>query len=148
MVVLQSAFPCASTHYMGSDRKSRPPRRTNISSSSRLCSSGHTAAMRKNEIPKMNHPRMPASGPPECSLCAIQATQCGHSFAQIAATLKRSSTGHFHAVRFYEDDKSLCRIVSNFIAEGLTLDQPAVVIATRPHIDAIVDNLAESAIDV
>ena len=56
--------------------------------------------------------------------------------------------GHFHAVRFYEDDKSLCRIVSNFIAEGLTLEQPAVVIATRPHIDAIVDNLAESAIDV
>jgi hypothetical protein len=56
--------------------------------------------------------------------------------------------GHFHAVRFYEDDRSLCRIVSNFIAEGLTLDQPAVVIATRPHIDGIVDNLAESAIDV
>ena len=56
--------------------------------------------------------------------------------------------GHFHAVRFYEDDRSLCRIVSNFIAEGLALEQPAVVIATRPHIDAIVDNLAQSAIDV
>ena len=40
-------------------------------------------------------------------------------------------SGHFHAVRFYEDDKSLCRIVSGFIAEGLALDQPALVIATQ-----------------
>jgi hypothetical protein len=60
----------------------------------------------------------------------------------------RAQGGHFHAVRFYEDDKSLCRIVSTFITEGLALDQPALVIATRPHTDAIVDNLAKSAIDV
>ena len=57
----------------------------------------------------------------------------------------RAQGGHFHAVRFYEDDKSLCHIVSNFIAEGLALDQPAVVIATGRHIDAIVDNLAAAA---
>jgi hypothetical protein len=56
--------------------------------------------------------------------------------------------GHFHAVRFYEDDNSLCRIVSGFIAEGLALGQPALVIATQAHGDAIVKTLAAAAIDV
>jgi hypothetical protein len=56
--------------------------------------------------------------------------------------------GHFHAVRFYEDDKSLCRIVSGFIADGFALEQPALVIATQPHIDAIVKNLTDAAVDV
>jgi hypothetical protein len=56
--------------------------------------------------------------------------------------------GHFHAVRFYEDDRSLCRIVSGFITEGLALQQPALVIATQPHIDAIVKNLADASVDV
>ena len=59
-----------------------------------------------------------------------------------------SASGHFHAVRFYEDDTSLCRIVSGFVAEGLALDQPALVIATQPHIDAVVKNLTAAAIDV
>ena len=58
------------------------------------------------------------------------------------------SGGHFHAVRFYEDDNSLCRIVSGFIVEGLALDQPALIIATQPHIDVIVNNLAAATIDV
>jgi hypothetical protein len=56
--------------------------------------------------------------------------------------------GHFHAVRFYEDDKSLCRIVSGFIAEGLALDQPALIIATKPHIDCIIENLTAATINV
>jgi hypothetical protein len=56
--------------------------------------------------------------------------------------------GHFHAVRFYEDDNSLCRIVSGFIAEGIVLGQPALIIATRPHIDSIIQNLANASIDV
>ena len=59
-----------------------------------------------------------------------------------------AADGHFHAVRFYEDDKSLCRIVSDFIAKGLALEQPALVIATQPHIDAIVKNLTDATIDV
>ena len=59
-----------------------------------------------------------------------------------------SASGHFHAVRFYEDDASLCRIVSGFVAEGLALDQPALVIATQPHLDAVLKNLTAAAIDV
>ena len=54
-----------------------------------------------------------------------------------------TKSGHFHAVRFYEDSNSLCRIVSGFVAEGLALDQPALIIATKPHIDCIVENLTE-----
>jgi hypothetical protein len=56
--------------------------------------------------------------------------------------------GHFHAVRFYEDDNSLCRIVSAFIAEGITLEQPALIIATPAHLQCIVENLGAAAIDV
>ena len=56
--------------------------------------------------------------------------------------------GSFHAVRFYEDDASLCRIVSRFVAEGLALDQPALIISTRPHLDCIVENLTAATIDV
>lgn len=57
-------------------------------------------------------------------------------------------SGHFHAVRFYEDSNSLCRIVSGFVAEGFALDQPAVIIASQPHLDCIVKNLTEANIDV
>jgi hypothetical protein len=57
-------------------------------------------------------------------------------------------SGHFHAVRFYEDADSLCRIVSGFIAEGLALGQPALLIATKTHADCIEENLAKAAIDV
>lgn len=56
--------------------------------------------------------------------------------------------GHFHAVRFYEDDNSLCRIVSSFLLEGLALEQPGLVIATPPHAAAILNNLRAAAADV
>ena len=56
--------------------------------------------------------------------------------------------GHFHAVRFYEDDTSLCRIVSDFIGEGIAAGQPALVIATAAHNQCILDNLRASGIDI
>jgi hypothetical protein len=56
--------------------------------------------------------------------------------------------GHFHAVRFYEDDTSLCRIVSGFIGEGIGVGQPALVIATAAHNECILDNLRASGADV
>jgi hypothetical protein len=56
--------------------------------------------------------------------------------------------GHFHAVRFYEDDSSLCRIVSGFVSEGLTANQPALIIATAPHLAGILQNLTEAGVDV
>jgi len=56
--------------------------------------------------------------------------------------------GHFHAVRFYEDEMSLCRIVSGFIAEGVVIGQPGLVIASAPHNECILDNLRAAGIDV
>ena len=44
--------------------------------------------------------------------------------------MAQTQAGQFHVVRSYEDDKSLCLIVSGFIADGLALGQPALIIAT------------------
>jgi hypothetical protein len=46
---------------------------------------------------------------------------------------RSSTSGHFHAVRFYDDDQSLCRIVAGFLRDALLADQPAIVIATPSH---------------
>ena len=63
-------------------------------------------------------------------------------------TRAQTKGGHFHAVRFYEDDTSLCRIVSGFIAEGVAIGQPALVIASAAHNECILDNLRGAGIDV
>lgn len=41
--------------------------------------------------------------------------------------------GHFHAVKFYESDDVLCRIVAEFFAEGLNAQQPALLVGTPGH---------------
>lgn len=56
--------------------------------------------------------------------------------------------GHFHAVRFYEDEQSLYRIVADFIGDGLVAGQPAVLIATDIHVREISRELAALACDV
>jgi hypothetical protein len=50
----------------------------------------------------------------------------------------------FHAVRFYEDSRSLGRIVAGFITEGLATDDPAIIIATPEHRHSILEAAAES----
>ena len=54
---------------------------------------------------------------------------------------------HHHAVQFYGSDDSLCRTVAGFLAEGLTAQQPAIVIATKPHREAIIERLCDRLID-
>src|SRR6267143_74627 len=63
---------------------------------------------------------------------------------------KRAAAGsrHFHAVRFYEDESSLCRIVTDFIGDGLVANQPAVVIATPAHRAEIDRGLRALSLDV
>lgn len=56
--------------------------------------------------------------------------------------------GHFHAVQFYQNDASLCGIVAGFLAEGFAKGDPAVVIATPEHRDAIESQLRARVIDV
>ena len=55
---------------------------------------------------------------------------------------------HFHAVRFYEDEESLYRIVADFLGDGLVAGQPAVVIATPVHGEEIARALQALAFDV
>jgi hypothetical protein len=58
------------------------------------------------------------------------------------------SSGHFHAVRFYENKASLCRTVADFLGEGIALGQPGLVIATPTHRDALLAELRSRHFDV
>ena len=60
----------------------------------------------------------------------------------------RRASGHFHAVQFYESDRSLITIVAKFLADGFTQSQPGVVIATPEHCAAIEESLATHQLDV
>jgi hypothetical protein len=56
-------------------------------------------------------------------------------------------SGHFHAVRFYQDAASLSQIVCDFVTDGLTLGEPAVLIATAAHAEHFRARLATQGID-
>ncbi len=57
------------------------------------------------------------------------------------ATKAARASGHFHAVRFYESPESLCRMIAEFLGEGMIIGQPALVVATPEHRDGIVSEL-------
>jgi hypothetical protein len=54
----------------------------------------------------------------------------------------------YHAVRFYESKESLCRLVAEFLGEGLAIGQPALIIGTPEHRAAIADELRARDFDV
>jgi hypothetical protein len=54
----------------------------------------------------------------------------------------------YHAVRFYENKESLCRLVAEFLSEGLEIGQPALIIGTPEHRAAIADELRARHFDV
>jgi coproporphyrinogen III oxidase len=58
------------------------------------------------------------------------------------------TSGHFHAVQFYESDHSLISIAAKFLADGFKDSQPGVVIATPEHCAAIEEALATHKLDV
>src|SRR5262245_12146268 len=66
----------------------------------------------------------------------------------MTTTLASRESGHFHAVRFYADDKSLERSVDGFVAEGHIADQPAIWIATPAHFSDIANQLRSMSFDV
>jgi len=57
-------------------------------------------------------------------------------------------SGHFHAVRFYQDSDSLAKLVAEFVGEGFAMGLPGIVIATQEHHGAIVNRLRDRAFDV
>ena len=64
----------------------------------------------------------------------------------MARTRKRP-VRHDHAVQFYGSELSLFTTVSGFLAEGLVAGQPAILIATAPHTDGILQHLSARLID-
>ena len=53
-----------------------------------------------------------------------------------------------HAVRFYDNDKSLAQIVARFLSEGLAEGKPGIVVATPSHRVAILRELVAESLDV
>src|SRR3954463_8898681 len=56
--------------------------------------------------------------------------------------------GGSHAVHFYENDDELSARVAAFIGEALRAGEPAVIIASPPHLQHFVAGLAAMNIDV
>jgi hypothetical protein len=61
---------------------------------------------------------------------------------------RSASSRPYHAVRFYENEKSLAKIVAEFLADGLTDGMPGVVVATPAQRAAIVRELGARGLDV
>jgi len=61
---------------------------------------------------------------------------------------RSSSSRPYHAVRFYENETSLAKIVAGFLADGLTDGTPGIVVATAPQRAAIVRELGARGLDV
>ena len=57
-------------------------------------------------------------------------------------------TPQYHAVRFYENDKSLSQIVADFLRDGFDAGEPGVIVATAAQRAAIVRELVARGLDV
>ena len=68
--------------------------------------------------------------------------------ADVMDVRRKEAGGHFHAVRFYDNEASLCRIVATYLREGLALGQPALLIATREHAQGIVAELRARELNI
>src|SRR5262245_10505154 len=55
---------------------------------------------------------------------------------------------HTHSVQFYGSDDTLVSTVAAFLSEGLVKGQPAVIVATELHRQAILEQLCARLIDV
>lgn len=60
----------------------------------------------------------------------------------------KPSTPLYHAVRFYDNDKSLAQIVAEFLKDGLIHGEPGIVAATAAQRAAIVRELVAIGLDV
>ena len=48
---------------------------------------------------------------------------------------------HYHAVQFYKDEGSLAETVARFLADGLNIGEPAIIVATPSHTAAVKERL-------
>jgi lambda repressor-like predicted transcriptional regulator len=56
--------------------------------------------------------------------------------------------GQYHAVRFYDNDKSLALIIAEFLGDELGAGQPGIVVATPAHRAAILRELVARGLEV
>ena len=61
---------------------------------------------------------------------------------------RSASSRPYHAVRFYDNEKSLAKVVAEFLADGLTDGAPGVVVATPAQRAAIIRQLGARGLDV
>ena len=61
---------------------------------------------------------------------------------------RSASSRPYHAVRFYDNEESLAKIVAEFLADGLTNGMPGIVVATPAQRAAIVRELGARGLDV
>jgi hypothetical protein len=59
-----------------------------------------------------------------------------------------SAAAGYHAVRFYENDRSLARIVAEFLEEGFEGGSPGIVVATATLRAQIIRELTDRSLDV
>jgi MEDS: MEthanogen/methylotroph, DcmR Sensory domain len=59
-----------------------------------------------------------------------------------------TAADHYHAVRFYEGEKSLAQITAKFLVEGLADHHPAIVVATPSMRAALIIELTAQSFDV
>jgi hypothetical protein len=60
---------------------------------------------------------------------------------------EKAAAVRFHGVRFYENSDGLCRIVANFIQEGLRKGESGIILATPAHATGIEALLIAGGID-
>ena len=63
-------------------------------------------------------------------------------------TTHSASCATYHAVRFYESDRALSRVVAEFLRDGLKAGNPGLVIAMPAQRAAIVRELVAQSLDV
>jgi hypothetical protein len=61
---------------------------------------------------------------------------------------RKAADAAYHAVRFYESDRALSRIVVEFLNEGFEAGNPGIVVATPAQRGAIVRQLCARSLDV
>ena len=70
-----------------------------------------------------------------------------HSFAgEIDSS--SAAPAEYHAVRFYESERSLARIVAEFLHEGFDGGSPGIIVATPSQRAAIIRELTDRSLDV
>jgi len=67
---------------------------------------------------------------------------------QSARSSSSARPAHYHAVRFYENDKSLSNIVAEFLGDGFARGDGGIVVATPAQRAAILRELVARSFDV